>query len=179
MDPQAEFTSNDIFPRILLEAMTSKGWTQSQLGAACGISQGTISNYLRGKREPTGNQLRRMAMALGVTMDWLLTGEEPKYPNFIIWKDGFILAHWGGTDAGRAEERMNPGKFTRFRFLPEDDPNSIPREEQIRFHQRYVAADEAEKREMLSLGPGTERLFSARLLNALESIMKQQLEESK
>ncbi len=188
MSPQEDFTSNDVFPKNLLQSIADNGWTQAQLGQVCGIAQGTISNYLRGKREPTACQLRRLASALGVQMEWLLTGEGPKYPNFILWKNGFILAYWGGFDAvfaadassdtERAEESTRSSSFARFRFLPENDPNSIPREEQVRFYQRYVSASDEKKRKMLSLGPGTENLFSPRFLNSLGIVMKRQLEET-
>lgn len=74
MSPQEENTSNDVFAENLRRALSAKGWTQGDLTAACGITQGTISNYARGKREPTASQLRLLANALGVTMEWLLTG---------------------------------------------------------------------------------------------------------
>lgn len=74
MGSQELNTSNDVFAENLRHALSAKGWTQGDLTAACGITQGTISNYVRGKREPTASQLRLLAVALGVTMEQLLTG---------------------------------------------------------------------------------------------------------
>ena len=62
---------------MLQEALDQKGWNQKQLESASGISQGTISNYLRGVRKPTGTQLQILATALGVGMEWLVTGHNP------------------------------------------------------------------------------------------------------
>lgn len=54
--------------------MDRKGWKQKELESASGISQGTISNYLRGVRKPTVQQVSRLAVALGVTPQWLVYG---------------------------------------------------------------------------------------------------------
>jgi len=77
MEAQEQNTSNDIFSENLRQSLFSKGWTQAQLGDACGLTQGVVSNYLRGKREPSSGQLLRISRALGVSMEHLLTGKGP------------------------------------------------------------------------------------------------------
>ena len=58
--------------------MKSKDWTQAQLADACGIRQGNISHYMTGRQGPNAFQLHRLAASLGVTMEWLLTGDGPQ-----------------------------------------------------------------------------------------------------
>lgn len=46
----------------------AKGWSQAQLAAACGWdSQGRVSNYERGVREPKAADLKKLAQALSVS----------------------------------------------------------------------------------------------------------------
>mgnify|MGYP000156238911 CR=1 FL=1 len=78
------------FPQNLRIAMARKGWTQAQLGEASNIGQGTISNYLNGKRHPSAGQFARLAYALGVSMEWLLTGKESDGSE--LWSDYFDKA---------------------------------------------------------------------------------------
>jgi DNA-binding XRE family transcriptional regulator len=55
----------------LKRMIREKGLTQCDLQQASGIRQGSISNYLNGKRDPSAAQLKRLADSLGVTMDAL------------------------------------------------------------------------------------------------------------
>lgn len=58
--------------------MKSKGWNQARLSDACGIRQGNISHYLTGRQGPNAFQLHKLASALGVSMEWLLTSDGAK-----------------------------------------------------------------------------------------------------
>lgn len=49
--------------------------TQAELAQRARVSQGAISRYLNRKAAPKAEELYRISMALGVTMEWLLTGE--------------------------------------------------------------------------------------------------------
>lgn len=51
--------------------MRDKGFNQSLLASSSKISQGSISAYLLGKRDPGAEELSKMAKALGVSMGWL------------------------------------------------------------------------------------------------------------
>lgn len=52
--------------------------TQAAIGALVGEkSKQTIANYEAGRRSPDPSTLRKLAAALGVTVDWILTGDEP------------------------------------------------------------------------------------------------------
>ena len=52
--------------------MRDRGMTQAELGRMVGISQGNVSMYVTGRREPRATYLLRIATALGVTTDELL-----------------------------------------------------------------------------------------------------------
>lgn len=49
-------------------------------GRKVGISDTTIRKYLSGETEPTISRLVGIAVAYGVALEWLATGEGPKYP---------------------------------------------------------------------------------------------------
>ncbi|HHQ4787629.1 helix-turn-helix domain-containing protein [Aeromonas hydrophila] len=50
------------------------GFTQDQLAARVGVTRVAVSHWERGGAEPKGRYLNDLAEALGVTVDWLLTG---------------------------------------------------------------------------------------------------------
>ncbi|MFM5249022.1 LexA family protein [Aeromonas hydrophila] len=51
------------------------GFTQEQLAARVGVTRVAVSHWERGGAEPKGRYLNDLADALGVTVDWLLTGD--------------------------------------------------------------------------------------------------------
>jgi len=57
-----------------LSARQGRGLGQAELASALGISQATISDYERGRREPPLGTLVRLSQALGVPVGWLVTG---------------------------------------------------------------------------------------------------------
>jgi transcriptional regulator with XRE-family HTH domain len=63
------------FGIFLREAMHIGNVTQAELAAKASLSQGAISRYLNGKASPKAEELLRIAAALGVSMEWLLTGK--------------------------------------------------------------------------------------------------------
>lgn len=66
MRPVSDFAAN------LRRIMRDRGMTQAELGRMVGISQGNVSMYVTGRREPRATYLLRIATALGVTTDELL-----------------------------------------------------------------------------------------------------------
>ena len=46
-----------------------KGITQTQLAKACNVSVSTVSNWERGKTEPTVSQAKKIANICGVKID--------------------------------------------------------------------------------------------------------------
>lgn len=54
------------------------GLGQSELAARIGVTQGAISDYERGRRQPNLDLLAEIGRVLGVSVDWLLTGAVTK-----------------------------------------------------------------------------------------------------
>lgn len=55
-----------------------KGMNQAQLASKLKISPSTVGMYEQGRREPSAEMLLSMARTLGVTVDYLLSGEPDK-----------------------------------------------------------------------------------------------------
>ena len=55
----------------------SKGWSQAELARRIGVSTSAVGMYEQERREPSLGLLVRLAQELGVTTDYLLTGEPP------------------------------------------------------------------------------------------------------
>lgn len=71
------------FERVKDE-LKEQGKTQASLMPVFGVtSRGAIGHYLSGRREPDGEQLANCAQYLNVSLDWMISGREPKHPVFI------------------------------------------------------------------------------------------------
>ena len=60
-----------------------KGLSQATLAKALGLSASTIAMYEQGRREPSVSILIALAAALGVTIDFLLTGQPPQQSSHV------------------------------------------------------------------------------------------------
>lgn len=60
----------------LLKARTSAGMGQAELAKITGLSRQTVSNYERGIVTPRRSGVTLWALATGVPLGWLLTGED-------------------------------------------------------------------------------------------------------
>ncbi len=70
------FTNVKTLAQRVLQLRTAKGWTQGQLAAAAGVSQGSIGNIENGTRlDPRATTLTGIAQALGVDAHWLSSAE--------------------------------------------------------------------------------------------------------
>lgn len=145
MNPQEQNTSNDIFSEKLQEAINAKGWTQKELEGASGINQGSISNYLRGARQPTATQLFRLSWALGVSMEWLMTGRESDWQDVDLWKRWMVMV--ATTRASAELEAPNESHVPLEEFLRsvESDMKNADhlatRERKQAFLEAFQAAD--------------------------------------
>lgn len=68
------------FQDKLKELMTEKNMKAVDLARATGLSEASISDYLKGKKEPRGRQSIAIAKALDVSLD-------------ILWETGFASEH--------------------------------------------------------------------------------------
>ncbi|WP_345422137.1 helix-turn-helix transcriptional regulator [Halioxenophilus aromaticivorans] len=66
------------------ERMKELDLTQKDMAELLGITQGAISNYLNGTREPNMDVLANLIRELGVTADWVVLGirNKSKAQNF-------------------------------------------------------------------------------------------------
>lgn len=69
--------------------MDESGLTQTAAAKIFGVSQGAIFDYREGRSEPKSWPLIRMAKYFGVTVEWLMTGEDNIKDDTAmqIWKD--------------------------------------------------------------------------------------------
>lgn len=71
--------------RIALR-MKELGLQHKDLVAATGASKGTVTNWINGVNNPTGNRLIQLANALKTTESWLLTGAGlPEFSQVEAW----------------------------------------------------------------------------------------------
>lgn len=59
----------------LRKSLRVSGMGVSQIAAVLGVDRNTVSNYLGGRTNPTRPTLTTWAIATGVPLSWLLTGE--------------------------------------------------------------------------------------------------------
>ena len=64
------------FRERLGKTIKEKGYNESRLAKATGISPSTIANYRNGITKPDKTKLRIICNQLGVSVDWMLTGVE-------------------------------------------------------------------------------------------------------
>ncbi len=68
-------SNNDLsFPNILRRLRKNKDWSQGQLAQKAGIDLQKVSKYERGVSSPPMATLVRIAKALDVSLDYLVTG---------------------------------------------------------------------------------------------------------
>ncbi|NCG55224.1 helix-turn-helix domain-containing protein [Serratia fonticola] len=63
----------------LRQVMDLKGLTIKELAERSGMPYRSLQNYLRGEREPNNDALLVLRTHLGISVDWLLTGEGDMY----------------------------------------------------------------------------------------------------
>ena len=92
------------------ELISKKGISQKQLAKISGLTESTISHYVRGERVPRGVNLIKIAKALDTTTDYLLGNEENEDFDYVK----SLIA--------RNSSRMtNDEKTTLVKLLFEDD----------------------------------------------------------
>ena len=69
-DPQA-------FGGRLADAIARSDVNQTQLAKAIGRPRARITDWVKGRRQPTARDLAMMSQVLGVSLDWLVNGQPP------------------------------------------------------------------------------------------------------
>lgn len=68
----ADLTYGPIFRRRLLSIRDHYGWTQVQASRKIGMPNAMLCHYETGNRQPTVENLTRLADGYDVSIDWLL-----------------------------------------------------------------------------------------------------------
>lgn len=66
-----------LFKDRLNEALSMRNMTAAELSRLSGIDEGTLSNYKKGKYEPKQRKLEAIAIALNVSIAWLMGADAP------------------------------------------------------------------------------------------------------
>ena len=85
------------------------GLSQEALAESVGVSRQAVSKWETGESVPETGKLAALAAALGVSVDWLLSEDEPERPRY---------EYGGGAHPGDDGERGEP---------PRDWTESLPR----------------------------------------------------
>ena len=97
------------------EIRKKRGLTQKQLGDLCGMADSAIRRYENGRANPKLETIKKIATALDVSIDVLMTGE-PSQPVQTI------AAHFDGDDF-TPEELEKIRQFAEFVKSQRKDPN--------------------------------------------------------
>jgi transcriptional regulator with XRE-family HTH domain len=65
----------DVFPERLKSAREMRKLTQNELGQRANLPATSIAHFEAGSRKPSFDNLRKLAVALGITIDYLLGRE--------------------------------------------------------------------------------------------------------
>jgi transcriptional regulator with XRE-family HTH domain len=90
-----------LFAKRLQALRKNKDWSQPELGKAIGTSGAIIGRYERGEMTPSIDVARKLADALGVTLDYLVAEEEQ--PNTL--QDKNMLERWQLLETLTPEDR--------------------------------------------------------------------------
>lgn len=97
------------------EKREKRGMNQKQLAEASGISQATISRIESEKvKELKSQALRRLADALGVTVDYLVDKTDKLTPNEIVLSDPTAQEIFRAYEKLSSDRRRQLGDFVRF-----------------------------------------------------------------
>lgn len=95
------------FPERMRELRKQKRLSQQELADLVGLHQSHIGRYERGASRPTADALKRLADALGVTGDYLLSGSSDEVAK------------------AKLEDREFLYQFQELEKLPEEDKNVV------------------------------------------------------
>ncbi|KXU38700.1 hypothetical protein AXE65_12385 [Ventosimonas gracilis] len=82
----------DTLAKRLARARESKGLNQSELARALGLSPQAIQNWEGGKSNPRGSRLNDVASVLGITVQYLVTGDDAPAPARSVETNATLLA---------------------------------------------------------------------------------------
>lgn len=69
---------------IFMQLLQAKGESAYSVAKATGVSQSSLSAWKRGISTPNSNTMQKIADYLGVTVDYLMTGEEKEGEKYYL-----------------------------------------------------------------------------------------------
>lgn len=97
-------------------AVEARNLSLKEAAKACDFSYSSLQNWVGGLREPRPEALIALGSQLGVSIDWLLTGEGP------MFRGGGEMQPSGEPSTDSAREMA---VMALFRTLPEEDQREI------------------------------------------------------
>ena len=97
-------------------AIEARNLSLKEAAKACGFSYSSLQNWVGGLREPRPEALIALGAQLGVSIDWLLTGEGPMFRGA-----GEIQP----TSEGYSDSPRERAVMALFRSLPDEDQREI------------------------------------------------------
>ena len=91
----------DIFEQLLQKY----GVTAYKVSKETGVTQSTLSDWKRGRSTPKTDNMKKIADYFGVTVDYLMTGEEAKDTTPEVSRIETLAAHFEGDEL--SEEEMD------------------------------------------------------------------------
>ncbi|MGL4870027.1 MAG: helix-turn-helix domain-containing protein [Aeromonas veronii] len=88
----------NVSERIKTQRLAS-GLTQDQIASRVGVTRVAVSHWERGEADPNGRYLNDLAKALGVSVEWLLTGDETG--------TNHLVAFTGTPASGKSSDLVN------------------------------------------------------------------------
>lgn len=149
--------------QIMQAIRKERGYTQKQLAEKCGMATGTIQQYELNKREPRREQLQKIANALNVSVDYLITGKS----TLDIWNE--IMADINRETIGdnirkyREEQGLTQKELADFIGLDVaiiknyEDSKSLPTVENLKKISSFLAVNIKKIVEDLSIFPELEK----------------------
>jgi transcriptional regulator with XRE-family HTH domain len=72
------------FGQRLKDAREARGLKRNALAALAGVDSSAITRWEKEDRSPKGTMVAKLAHALGCSEHWLLTGDGPREPKFVV-----------------------------------------------------------------------------------------------
>ena len=69
----------------IFELLKNNGMKQKELAECVGMTEASISRYIRGNRTPNGRNIVKIASVLHTTTDYLLYGQNNEEENFMSY----------------------------------------------------------------------------------------------
>jgi transcriptional regulator with XRE-family HTH domain len=151
----------DTFPARLAAIIDNSGLGRPEFAARVGVGTSALAKWLSGKLTPKSDQLLSLAIAGGVSMEWLLTGKGPKSLGMVDLRKRLLLL---ALTINTITDKLQPDVFHRLNdaiclmkadnleihqmALPED-PFYVSARDLIKFAERFRSADQEGKLNLL------------------------------